>query len=128
MDDEAARAQRRRRAAYGRGRRAEWLAAWWLRLRGYRILARGWRSPLGEIDLVAARGGILAFVEVKRRGEEAAALRAVSAKQRARIERAARGFLQRHPEFSDHACRFDTLLLLPGRWPRHLPDAWRLRE
>lgn len=128
MADEAARAHKRRRAAYGRGRRAEWLAAWWLRLQGYRILARGWRSPLGEIDLVAARGGILAFVEVKRRAEEAAALRAVSAKQRARIERAARGFLQRHPELSGHACRFDALLLLPGRLPRHLPDAWRLRE
>lgn len=114
-----------RREAYGRGRRAERLAAWWLRLKGYRIVARGWRSRLGEIDLIAKRGSVLVFVEVKRRNEEAAAMRAISLRQRQRIARAARLFLQQNPQFSLCACRFDALLLYPGRLPLHLPDVWR---
>src|SRR5690606_32778513 len=71
-----------RRAAYHRGRRAERLATWWLRLKGYRVLARGWRSRLGEIDLIATRGNVVVFVEVKRREEEWKALQAVSLRQR----------------------------------------------
>ncbi|HLS68345.1 MAG TPA: YraN family protein [Kiloniellales bacterium] len=114
-----------RRAAYRRGRRAERLAAWWLRLKGYRILAAGWRSRLGEIDLVAMRGPTIAFVEVKRREEEPMALQAVTLRQRERIARAARLYIQKHPELAGHSFRFDALLLCRGRLPRHLPDAWR---
>lgn len=113
-----------RRAAERRGRGAERLAAALLRAKGYRILARRFRSPAGEIDLVAARGRVLAFVEVKRRRDMAEAAESVTAKSRARIARAAEHFLRRHPQWAERDLRFDAVLL--GRFlPRHVPDAWR---
>src|SRR5690606_11539119 len=114
-----------RRAAYHRGRRAERLATWWLRLKGYRVLARGWRSRLGEIDLIATRGNVVVFVEVKRREEEWKALQAVSLRQRQRIARAAQLFVQKHPELGGHSFRFDVLLLSRGGLPRHVAAVWR---
>jgi putative endonuclease len=114
-----------RRAAYGAGRSAEALAAWWLRLKGYRVVARGLRLPVGEIDLVVRRGRVLAFVEVKRRDSLAEAAEAVSPRQRRRIERAALVWLATRPDLAGRSQRFDALLLAPGRLPRHLPDAWR---
>jgi len=114
-----------RRRAYARGRRAEALAAWWLRLKGYRILARGWRSPVGEIDIAARRGHILAIVEVKRRDSLAHAGEAISHRQQRRLQRAAEAFVQRHPELAGLDIRFDALLMLPHRLPHHLADAWR---
>jgi len=114
-----------RRRAYARGRRAELLAAWWLRLHGYRILARGFRVPVGEIDLVARRGGILAFVEVKRRARLDSAGEAVSRRNQRRVHHAAELFLQRHPELGGLQPRFDALLLVPRRLPVHLKDAWQ---
>jgi predicted AAA+ superfamily ATPase len=59
----------RRERAQRRGRFAEWLCLWHLRLRGWRILARGWRCPSGEIDILARRGRVLAIVEVKSRNQ-----------------------------------------------------------
>jgi putative endonuclease len=118
----------RRKLAYGRGQRAETIAAWWLRLKGYRILARGFRVPVGEIDLVARRGRTLALVEVKARADLPTALAAISPRQRHRIERAAAMFLQRHPALTHCDMRFDVVLLTPGHLPRHLPDAWRPQE
>ena len=115
----------RRRTAEARGRRGEWLAAWWLRLKGYRILVRGYRTPVGEIDLVARRGAVLAMVEVKRRARMEQALEAIAPRQRRRIARAAEHFLQRHRALAGLGLRFDSLLIVPGRLPRHLPDAWR---
>lgn len=114
-----------RQAAWRRGRRAERLAAWWLRLKGYHILARGFRVGAGEIDLVARRGRVLALVEVKARDSMAQALDAVGPTQRARIARAAAAFLQRHPELAGLDVRYDAVLISPGRWPRHVTDAWR---
>ena len=114
-----------RRLAWRRGRRGESLAAWWLRLKGYRILARGLKSPVGEIDIVACRGRTLAIVEVKRRGDHLAAAAALGPRQQARIARAAAWLLARRPELAGHAVRFDVLLITPHRWPRHLADAWR---
>ena len=113
-----------RRRAWHRGRRAEWLAAWWLRLQGYRILARDQRSPVGEIDLVARRGRMLVFFEVKRRERLDHAGEAISPRQQRRIRRAAELFLQRHPELAGLQPRFDALLLAPGHLPHHLKDAW----
>lgn len=115
----------RRRLAYGRGRRAELIAAWWLRLNGYRILARGFRVPVGEIDLVARRGRTIALVEVKARADLETAHAAIGNRQRRRIERAAASFLQRYPALARCDIRFDVVLLAPGRRPRHLTDAWR---
>lgn len=115
----------RRQAAERRGRSAERLAAWWLRLKGYRIVARGFRTPVGEIDLVARRGRRLALVEVKRRETLAAAAEAIRPQQQARIARAAELFLKRRPDLAGLTLGFDALLLAPGHRPRHLPDAWR---
>jgi putative endonuclease len=108
------------------GRWAESLAAWSLRLRGYRIVARRFRTPQGEIDLVARRGRLLAFVEVKARGDLPQALLALSPRQRQRHARAAELFLVRHPDLAGHTLRFDLVAVRPWRLPRHLVDAWRL--
>lgn len=122
---------RARRAAYQRGRRAERLAGWWLLLKGYRVLARGFRCPAGEIDLIAKRGGTLIFVEVKQRDALAVAAAAVSPRQRRRIARAAEAFLQARPDLAALTLRFDAILLSRQfwhrpEWPlRHEKDAWR---
>ena len=117
-----------RQAAERRGRRGERAAAWWLRLKGYRILARDFRLAVGEIDLVARRGAVLAFVEVKSRANLDEAAAAIRPSQRARIARAAQAFLQRHPELAALSPRFDAILVAPGRWPRHIENAWRIGE
>jgi putative endonuclease len=118
----------RRRRAYGRGRRAEALAAWWLRLKGYRILARDFRVASGEIDLIARRGRVIALVEVKARPSLDEAREALLPHQRARIERAAQVFLQRHPGLAGLDLRFDVVLLAPKHRPHHVIDAWRIEE
>ena len=125
MSRAAASAKATRRRAHGFGRRAERLAGWWLRLKGYRILARGFRVPAGEIDLIVRRGRTLAFVEVKARADLADARQAVTPRQRRRNARAATAFLQRRTELAGLDARFDVVLLAPGRLPRHVPDAWR---
>lgn len=115
---------RRRRIEQG-GRRAETLAALWLQMKGYRILDRRARTPQGEIDLVAMRGRILAFVEVKARAELDAAHIAVTPQLRARIEQAARTWCSRRRGMGQKTWRFDIIAMAPGRWPRHVRDAWR---
>ena len=115
----------RRQQAWLRGRRGEGLAAFWLRLKGYRILARNFRSGAGEIDLIARRGGVLALVEVKTRGDLVSAGEALGPRQQARIARAGEVFLQQRPHLTGLAVRFDVILVAPGRLPRHLRDAWR---
>ena len=114
-----------RHDAERRGQRAEALAAWWLRLKGWRVLARRYRTPMGEIDLVAARGRVLSIIEVKARDEIDAALDAVQARSRHRIERAAAAFIASHQAWSKFSPRFDIMIVRPWRLPRHLPDAWR---
>lgn len=107
------------------GRRGEDLAAWFLRLKGYRILDRRVKTPGGEIDLVVRRFGLTAFVEVKARmagTQEATALEAVNTR---RIVRAAEHYLARHPELAASALRFDVIFLAPMMWPRHVKDAFR---
>jgi putative endonuclease len=115
----------RRRRAERRGRWAESLCLWSLRLRGYRILARDYRVAVGEIDIVARRGGTLAAIEVKARGDHASAVEAVTPRQRRRIIRAAAFFLSGRPGLARLTIRFDVMLVLPGRLPLHLRDAWR---
>ena len=122
-------AEDRRRRAEGWGRRSEDLCAWLLRLKGYRILARRYRCPAGEIDIVARRGGVLAIVEVKARSSTAIALESLTLKQRARLERAALAYLATGragfvPQ-SDFSLRFDLMVVTPWRWPRHLANAWQ---
>jgi len=111
--------------AEGFGRMAEARCALGLRLRGYRILARRYRSPLGELDIVARRGRTVAFVEVKARQSLAAAAEAVTPRQRRRILAAAKMFLAGHPHLAALDLRFDVMLVEGWRWPRHIIDAWR---
>ncbi|GAB4186435.1 MAG: YraN family protein [Thalassobaculales bacterium] len=113
-----------RRKAEARGRRAELLAALWLACKGYRVLARGLRTPVGEIDLVVRRGRVVAAVEVKARASQAAAGEAIQRRQRRRIARALAWFLKGRPELAGADLRFDAVLI-GGILPRHLPDAWR---
>ncbi len=104
------------------GRRAERLAELLLRLKGFQIAARRYRAPVGEIDLVCRRGGLVVFVEVKRRSHLATAGEAVTPRQRERIARAAEHWLAHH---GGCEVRFDAVLLAPRTWPRHVVDAWR---
>ena len=118
--------KRERWLAWRRGRRAEGLAILALSLAGYRILARNLRNSLGEIDIVARRGRSIAFIEVKSRADWGSAAEAILARQRRRIARAAAGFLASRPELAAHQARFDVILIVPWRWPRHITDAWRI--
>ncbi len=113
-----------RRAGHARGLVAEGIAAWMLRLKGYRVLATRYRTPLGEIDIVARRGEVLAFVEVKARPTTEAGLEAIAADGYRRIEAAADLYLARHPQFAEFTLRFDLIVVSPRRWPRHVENAF----
>lgn len=114
---------RERRARVRRGAMAEWLAAGLLMAKGYRILARRHRTPYGEIDIIAARRGRLAFVEVKRRHSIEDAEAALSPYQAARIADAADYWLTRNRGYRDHEIGLDAVLVTPRGWPRHIPNA-----
>jgi putative endonuclease len=91
------------------------------------VLARRYKTKLGEIDIVARRGAILVFVEVKARADIVTATDALGGRQFGRVARAASLFLARHPHYAAHSVRFDAILV-NGLWPRHLPDVWRPPE
>jgi len=114
----------RRRAAQRFGRLAEHAARLLLRFKGYSILACDLRTPVGEIDIVARRGTVVAFVEVKSRARVPDA-DSLSPIQRRRIVRAAEAFLSRQQDPRIECVRFDLMLMAPWRWPRHIRDAWR---
>ncbi|MCB9942528.1 MAG: YraN family protein [Geminicoccaceae bacterium] len=106
------------------GRRAETVAVWFLRLKGYRILARRYATGQGEIDIIARRGRLVAFVEVKRRRHLDRALEALDRRQCRRIMRAAQVFMQRFPSVERLDLRFD--LIAVGEWRIvHVEDAFR---
>lgn len=115
----------KRHDAERRGRGAERLAALWLRAKDYRILARRFQCRAGEIALVARRGRMLVFIEVKARDTGADAADAVTPRQRRRIERAAETSLRRQPELAGLDLRCDAVLVRPGRLPTDIVDAWR---
>lgn len=121
----AAAARQRRRRAHAWGLAAETWAALWLRLKGYRILARRARTPAGEIDLVARRGDILVAVEVKARPSRGAAIDAVSTRQRLRIARALDLLAARDPALAGLGRRLDLVAMRPWRLPIHLTDLHR---
>lgn len=113
-----------RAEAERRGRRGEALAAWYLRLKGWRVVARRVKTPRGEVDLVARRGRIVAFVEVKWRANAAALGLAVDRRRLQRVAAAAEAIAHRHVRDGDDM-RIDVVLLAPGRWPRHIVNAWQ---
>lgn len=114
----------KRKAAFLRGVSAEGRASLYLAAKGYRTLARRWKSPSGEIDLVVKRGKLIVFVEVKARGNLDAAAFAVLPRQRKRITAAAEAWLATHPEHMSHDLRFDVVLIAPKRLPRHIEAAF----
>lgn len=122
-DDPRPRTVRRQKSEV-RGRRAERIAAWFLRLKGYRIIARRWRTPVGEIDLVVKRGRVLAFVEVKARSDVTVGLEAVTSATRLRIAHAGETWLSRYPAAARLDLRYDIVVILPRRWPVHVPNAF----
>lgn len=106
------------------GRRAEWIAALLLMAKGYRILGMRLRTPQAEVDLAVQRGAVLAIVEVKQRRTLEEALLAVSPAQRERLRRAGRALAVRLGRNKPAIVRLDLVALAPGRWPRHIADAW----
>ena len=115
-----------RQAAERRGHRSESVAALWLRLKGYRILARRLKTRAGEIDLVAAAPfGPVCFVEVKARGLAQAAAESVGPAQQTRIARAASLYLASRPGLARRGSRFDIVAIAPHALPVHHRDVWR---
>jgi putative endonuclease len=113
-----------RQVAFRLGLSAESRAAAFLIAKGFRILARRFRSPLGEIDIVARRRHLLVFVEVKARERLDDAAWSVTERQRARIIGAAEAWLAHHPDAAIRDIRFDAMLVAPRRLPRHIPAAF----
>jgi len=111
-------------AAFRTGLSAESRAAVYLMAKGYRILAKRFRTPYGEIDIVARRRNLVAFVEVKARASLDEAAYAVTPRQQARIIAAAQAWLMAHPEHAEFELRFDAMLIAPRRLPRHLLAAF----
>ena len=114
---------RDRRAAEAAGRRGERIAGWWLRLKGWRILDRRVRTPAGEVDLVARKGNLIAFVEVKSRATAAELDFAIDERRLARVAAAAEVLMPRYAG-PDDDIRVDVILLAPGTRPRHIENAW----
>jgi putative endonuclease len=113
-----------RQIAFRTGISAESRAAAFLIAKGFRILARRWRSPVGEIDIIARRRSLLIFVEVKARDRLDDAAWSVTDRQRLRIVAAAEAWLARYPDDRIRDMRFDAVLVAPGRIPRHIPSAF----
>ena len=113
-----------RQAAFRLGLSAESRASAALMAKGFRVLARRWRSPAGEIDLVARRGDLLIFVEVKARPSFDDAAWSVSERQKRRIASAAAAWLAANPQDASRDMRFDVVLVAPRRWPRHIQAAF----
>ena len=114
----------RRRRAQRRGRFAEYLAAAFLLVKGYRIIAIRFRTKAGEIDIIARKGDLAIFVEVKARVGEREAVDAVSATAQRRIRAASDVWLSKRPDAARLSQRYDVVAVLPCRLPRHYPDAF----
>lgn len=113
-----------REAAEKRGRSAETLACWYLRLKGWHVLARRVRVPGGEVDIVARRRRTLAFIEVKARANEGAAAMSLDEWRLRRVAAAAERLAARYAREGDEL-RLDAIFMVPGRWPRHLANVWQ---
>ncbi len=112
------------RTSYQTGLAAERLCVFALRLKFYRILAVRYKTPVGEIDIIASKGRTVVAVEVKARSTKEAALECLTPKQRERIRRALQDFVMRKPFYAHATMRFDVMLALPRRWPLHIKNAW----
>ena len=116
--------RRARQKNHRAGIMAEYLALLWLLVKGYMPVAMRYKTPVGEIDIVARRGRTLVFVEVKLRKTVADAAHAVHQKNQSRVLRAAQYFLNHYPRYADHTVRFDVCLIPWYRLPLHIPQAF----
>lgn len=114
----------KRQRAYRKGRRAEWFASQYLRLLGFRILERRYKTPVGEIDLIARKRDLVIFVEVKARSNVQTALDSVTRTAQQRIESAASWWLSQHRDAARLSWRFDVIAIVPLKWPIHFRDVW----
>ena len=121
-------ALRLRRKAYRLGHSSEWLAAAALMLKGFRIVARRYRTKLGEIDLIARRGNLVLIVEVKARKTLIDAMEAIARESERRIEGAADLWLTRQKDYAKLSMRFDMVAVLPWRWPVHVENIFHGRN
>ncbi len=106
------------RSAEARGRRAEWWAGWYLRAKGYRVLATRMRTRFGEVDLVAAQGDTLVCVEIKQRTDQRTALEMLGGQTLARVQRAARAVAAKYPAYP--TVRIDVVVISGRNWPLHI--------
>lgn len=111
-------------AAFQTGISAETRAAAFLMAKGYRVLARRFKTPHGEIDLIVKRRALVAFVEVKARARLDDAAYAVTPRQQQRIIAAAEVWLAANPDQAAGELRFDAVLVAPKRLPQHVPGAF----
>lgn len=112
-----------RTEAEKQGRHAETLAAWYLRLKGWRILTTRLRTARGEIDIIAKRGRHIAFIEVKHRKNAADLDQALDRQRLKRVAAAAHSVAHHYAGPSD-SISIDAILVAPKRWPRHLANVW----
>ena len=105
-------------------RSAELIALWALRLKGWRLLARRYKTPAGEVDLIMRRGEVTAFIEVKARRSLDGAVESVTPRQARRIAAAARQFMAEDRRAALQACRFDIVAVTPYHWPTHIENAF----
>jgi putative endonuclease len=113
-----------RAEAERQGRRGERIAALWLWLKGWRVLARRQKIGVGEVDLIARKGRTVAFIEVKWRSSGAALDLAVDARRLRRVARAAEALAPRFAKPGDDL-RIDVILIAPGQWPRQIANVWQ---
>lgn len=125
--ERALKVSRRARRSGRLGRRYEAIALAWLRLKGYRLLARRFGGKGGEIDLIMLRGSTVAFVEIKARARIEDAAATITAEKRRLVEARMRQWLSRNPWAMERTLRADAVFLAPWRLPRHVPDAFTLR-
>ena len=113
------------KTTYQTGLIAEVMAAWMLRLKGYHVIARRYKTPVGEIDIIARRKDVLVFAEVKARKALDDALESVTPTMRKRITRAAEWFISQNPQYAESVLRFDLVACAPPFSVRHLDNAWQ---
>ena len=113
----------RRELAEKRGRQGEAIAAWWLRLHGWRIVGQRLKTPRGEVDLIARRGKTIAFIEVKARVKQSDLATAIDGWRLRRVAAAAEQLLPRYAKGAENM-RIDVILVAPWRWPHHLVNVW----
>jgi putative endonuclease len=112
-----------RLAAEKLGRRGETIAAWFLRLKGWRVVAMRVKTPRGEVDLIARRGKTIAFVEVKARANARDLATAIDAYRLRRVAAAAEILLPKYGKECENM-QIDVIMVAPWRWPNHLPNVW----